>query len=45
MVTIKRTIFRKVRTENILKIYNNLVLPTFLWVRKLDPNNLTKTKN
>jgi len=29
--TIKRTIFRKVRTETILKIYNNLVLPTFLY--------------
>jgi len=28
--TIKRTIFRKVRTETILKIYNTLVLPTFL---------------
>ena len=29
--TIKRTIFRKVRTESILKIYNTLVLPTFLY--------------
>ena len=29
--TIKRTIFRKVRTETVLKIYNNLVLPTFLY--------------
>ena len=29
--TIKRTILRKVRTENILKIYNTLVLPTFLY--------------
>jgi hypothetical protein len=28
--TIKRTIFRKVRMETILKIYNILVLPTFL---------------
>ena len=28
--TIKRTIFKKVRTETILKIYNTLVLPTFL---------------
>jgi len=28
--TIKRTIFRKVRTETILKIYNTSVLPTFL---------------
>jgi hypothetical protein len=27
--TIKRTIFRKVRTETILKTYNTLVLPTF----------------
>jgi len=26
--TIKRTIFRKVRMENILKTYNTLVLPT-----------------
>ena len=30
MDTIKRTIFRKVRPETILKIYNSLVLPTFL---------------
>jgi hypothetical protein len=29
--TIKRTIFRKVRMETILKIYNTLVLPTFLY--------------
>ena len=29
--TIKRTIFKKVRTETILKLYNNLVLPTFLY--------------
>jgi len=29
--TIKRTIFRKVRTETILKIYNTLVLPTFVY--------------
>jgi len=29
--TIKRTIFKKLRTENILKIYNTLVLPTFLY--------------
>jgi len=28
---IKRNIFKKVRTENILKIYNTLVLPTFLY--------------
>jgi hypothetical protein len=29
--TIKRANFRKVRKESILKIYNNLVLPTFLY--------------
>jgi hypothetical protein len=29
--TITRANFRKVRTESILKIYNNLVLPTFLY--------------
>jgi hypothetical protein len=29
--TIKRTIFKKVRTETILKLYNTLVLPTFLY--------------
>jgi len=29
--TIKKTIFKKVRTETILKIYNTLVLPTFLY--------------
>jgi len=29
--TIKRTIFRKVRTETILKIYDTSVLPTFLY--------------
>jgi hypothetical protein len=29
--TITRTIFRKVRTGTILKIYNTLVLPTFLY--------------
>jgi hypothetical protein len=29
--TIKRTIFRKVRTETVLKLYNTLVLPTFLY--------------
>jgi len=28
---IKRTIFKKLRTESILKIYNTLVLPTFLY--------------
>ena len=29
--TIKRTIFKKVRTETVLKIYNTLVLPIFLY--------------
>ena len=29
--TIKRIIFKKVRTENILKIYNTIVLTTFLY--------------
>ena len=29
--TIKRTIFRIVRTETILKVYSTLVLPTFLY--------------
>ena len=29
--TIKRIIFRKLRTKTILKIYNTLVLPTFLY--------------
>jgi hypothetical protein len=29
--TIKRTVFKKVRTETILKLYNTLVLPTFLY--------------
>ena len=37
--TIKRTIFRKVRTETILKIYNILVVPTFLY----GPENWTLT--
>ena len=37
--TIKRTIFRKVRMENILKTYNTLVLPTFLY----GPENWTLT--
>jgi len=32
---IKRTIFRKVRTETILKIYNTSVLPTFLYGQKI----------
>jgi len=29
--TIKRTIFRKLRTETILKAYNTLVMPPFLY--------------
>jgi hypothetical protein len=29
--TFKRTIFKEVRTETILKLYNNLGLPTFLY--------------
>jgi hypothetical protein len=29
--TIKKTIFRKLRKETILKLYNTLVLPTFLY--------------
>jgi len=33
--TIKRIIFRKVRTETILKIYNTLVLPTFYMGQKV----------
>jgi len=37
--TIKRAIFRKVRTETILKIYNTIVLPTFLY----GPENWTLT--
>jgi hypothetical protein len=32
IVTIKRTIFKKERTETILKLCNNLVLSTFLYV-------------
>ena len=44
--TIKRTIFKKVRTENISKIYNTLVLPTFLYgSENWTLNSLTKTKN
>jgi hypothetical protein len=39
IVIIKRNIFRKVRRETILKIYNNLVLPTFLY----EPENWTLT--
>jgi hypothetical protein len=29
--TIKRTIFKKVRTETVLKLYSTLILPTFLY--------------
>jgi len=36
--TIKRTLFRKVRMENILKIYNILISPTFLY----GPENWTQ---
>jgi len=43
--TIKRTIFKKVRKETILKIYNTSFTCIFIWVRKLDSNSLTKTKN
>jgi len=43
---IKTTIFRKVRTEIILKIYINLIVPTFfIWVWKLDSDSFTETKN
>ena len=31
IITNKRTIFRKVRKETILKIYNTLILPTLLY--------------
>jgi len=44
--TIKRTIFKKVRTETVLKIYNTSVLPTFLYgSENWTLNSLTKTKN
>jgi hypothetical protein len=42
--TIKRTIYRKVRTETILKLCNTLFLPTFLY-GSLDFDSLTETKN
>jgi hypothetical protein len=29
--TVKRTIFKKVRTETVLKLYSTLILPTFLY--------------
>ena len=35
--TIKRTIFKKVRTETVSKIYNTLVLPTFYMGQKIGP--------
>ena len=44
--TIKRTVFKKVRTETILKIYNTLVIPTFLYgSENWTLNSFTKTKN
>jgi len=44
--TLKRTIFRKVRTETILKLYNTLVLPTFLYgSENWTFDSLTETKN
>jgi len=43
---IKRTIFKKVRTETILKKYNTLVLPLFLYgSENWTLNSLTKSKN
>ena len=44
--TIKGNIFRKLRTESILKICNTLVLPTFLYrPENWTLNSLTGTKN
>jgi len=44
--TIKRTVFKEVRTETILKIYNTLVIPTFLYgSENWTLNSFTKTKN
>ena len=44
--TIKRTIFKKVRKETILKIHNTLVLLTYLYgSENWTLNSLTKTKN
>jgi hypothetical protein len=44
--TIKRTIFKKVRAETILKLYNTLVLPTFLYGSdNWTFDSLTETKN
>ena len=44
--TINRTIFRKMRTETIMKIHDTLVLPTFLYgSENWTLDSLTKTKN
>jgi len=43
--TIKRTIFRKVRTNYFENIQHFSFTYIFIWVRKLDSNSLTKTKN
>jgi hypothetical protein len=44
--TIKRTIFRKVRTENYFENIQHFSFAyIFIWVRKLDSDSLTKTKN
>ena len=43
--TIKRTIFRKVRTETILKIYNTLIVPTFLYGSENWTLTASETKN
>jgi hypothetical protein len=46
MGTTKRAVFKKVRTENILKIHNTPVLPTFLYgSENWTLAALTKTKN
>jgi hypothetical protein len=40
------TLGAKVRIETILKIYNTLILPTFvMWVRKLGSDSFTDKKN
>jgi len=44
MGTIKRTIFKKMKTETILKTFNTSFTCIFIWVRKLDSNRLTKKK-
>ena len=44
--TVKRTVIKKLRKGSILKIHNTLSFTyIFIWVRKLDSNSLTKTKN